>query len=71
MLVAERIKVKWSQELRDLCHASKDIYNRANYLIRQNYFYAYDEMDYQFPNYSSAFPRNRTSQSQAILVEVR
>jgi putative transposase len=67
MLVTERIKVKWSDELHDLCHESKDLYNRANYLIRQNYFYAGDELDYQFVNYDLLYFQIKNDPSYKVL----
>jgi putative transposase len=67
MLVVERIKMKWSQGLRDLCHASKDLYNRADYLIRQNYFYAGDELDYQFVSYNLLYFQIKDDDAYKIL----
>lgn len=55
MLITERIKVKLSREMHDLCHASKNLYNRANFLIRQNYFVLGDEIDYKFLYYDDLY----------------
>ena len=38
MLLTERMQVGWSRALFDLCHAAKDLYNRANYVVRQQFF---------------------------------
>ena len=38
MLLTERIQLKKSRVLFDLCHAAKDLYNRANYVVRQRFF---------------------------------
>ena len=34
----ERIWLKSTEQLRQLCHISKNLYNEANYLVRQAYF---------------------------------
>lgn len=34
----ERHVIKESQDLQDICHKAKNLYNYANYLIRQNFF---------------------------------
>ncbi|MHA2246277.1 MAG: hypothetical protein ACXADY_15040 [Candidatus Hodarchaeales archaeon] len=34
----ELIWIKPSEQLQQLCHVSKNLYNEANYLVRQAYF---------------------------------
>ena len=38
MLLAEQIHLKPSKELSTICHLSKNLYNSANFLTRQEYF---------------------------------
>ncbi len=45
----ERIWLKSSEQLRQLCHISKNLYNEANYLVRQTYFNQKERIQiYQF-----------------------
>jgi putative transposase len=46
----ERIQVKPSLELSELCHLSKNLYNLANYLIRHRFFFmqAPERIDYKW-----------------------
>ncbi len=37
--LVERIQVKLSAELSKICHLAKDIYNKANYIIRHYFFF--------------------------------
>jgi putative transposase len=38
MKLTEQIQLKKSIKLGGLCHSAKDLYNVANYLVRQAYF---------------------------------
>ena len=39
MLISEQIQLKRSEELSNLCHLAKNLYNKANYLVRHRYFF--------------------------------
>ena len=39
MLLSEQIQLKKSEELSNLCHLAKNLYNQANYLVRHRYFF--------------------------------
>ncbi|GAG85445.1 unnamed protein product [marine sediment metagenome] len=39
MLLSEQIQLKKSEELSNLCHLAKNLYNKANYLVRLRYFF--------------------------------
>ena len=38
MKLTEQIQLKKTHKLRELCHLAKDLYNAANYVVRQNFF---------------------------------
>ncbi len=37
-LRAEQIWIKGDKNIKELCHLSKNLYNEANYIIRQEFF---------------------------------
>ncbi len=39
MLLTEQIQLKYSKELSKICQLAKNLYNKANYLIRHRYFF--------------------------------
>ncbi len=46
----EQIQIKYNETLSELCHYSKNLYNEANYIIRQEFFtnkkwIRYNELD--------------------------
>ncbi len=46
MQLAERIQAKWSPVLSSLCHRAKNLYNLANYYVRQEFFIVGDVLTY-------------------------
>ena len=50
MKLTERIQVKYSPELSNICHLAKNLYNQANYLVRQRYFFLCEpkRLDYRW-----------------------
>ena len=38
----ERIQLKWSKKLSNLCHLTKNLWNHANWLVRMRYFFTLD-----------------------------
>lgn len=40
MHLVERMQVKPSEELSKICHLAKDIYNKANYIMRHHFFFS-------------------------------
>ena len=45
-LRAEQIWIKGDENIKELCHLSKNIYNEANYIIRQEFFKTKNTMSY-------------------------
>jgi len=50
MLIAEQIQLKKLEELSNLCHLAKNLYNQANYLVRCRYFFLLnpDRLDFEW-----------------------
>ena len=38
MKLTEQIQLKWNRDISKLCHIAKNLYNKANYIIRQAFF---------------------------------
>ena len=50
MLLSEQIQLKKSEDLSNLCHLAKNLYNHANYLVRHRYFFLLnpDRLDFKW-----------------------
>ena len=46
MKLAEQIQVPYSKELSTLCHLAKDLYNSANWYVRQDFFQLNNTLSY-------------------------
>ena len=72
MKLTEQVQLKQSLEVSNLCHLSKNLYNLANYYIRQEYFYLgnwlrYYDLDFILKN-KDVYKKLPAQTSQQILM---
>ena len=72
MRLTERIQLRKTNILSQLCHQAKNLYNLANYTIRQQFFqdchwYRYNELN-RLLNQTAAYRALPSQTSQQILI---